>query len=141
VNVLIDTSIWSLALRRRSADLNPQEVKIDQELRELVGEGRAVVVGVVRQEVLSGIRERASYLRLRDRLREFPDLVPSSFDHERAAEFGNTSRANGISGSPIDLLICSIAVSNALAVFTTDRDFERYASVLPVRLHETRGWE
>jgi predicted nucleic acid-binding protein len=138
MNVLVDTSVWSLALRRRSQDLNSNENEIVKELRELVQEGRVVVIAVVRQEILSGIKGKASYQKLRDRLREFPDLVPSTSDYEQAAELGNTCRANGISGSAIDFLICSIVVSNNLSILTTDRDFENYETVLPIRIHDVR---
>ena len=138
MNVLIDTSVRSLAFRRRSQDLNSNENEIVQELRELVQEGRVVLIGAVRQEILSGIKDKASYQNLRNRLREFPDLVPSTSDYEQAAEFGNTCRANGISGSAIDFLICSIVVRNNLSIFTTDRDFENYGSVVPIRIHDTR---
>jgi hypothetical protein len=40
MNVLVDTSVWSLALRRKTASLNTTEKFIVAELSELVREGR-----------------------------------------------------------------------------------------------------
>jgi len=69
--VLVDTPIWSLALRRRGADLNPREQRLAAALRELIQDGRAQLIGPVRQELLSGLREETSFKKLRDQLRAF----------------------------------------------------------------------
>jgi hypothetical protein len=69
--VLLDTPIWLLALRRKDADLNWREQHFTQALRELIQDGRAQLVGPVRQELLSGLREEASFKKLRDQLRAF----------------------------------------------------------------------
>ena len=76
MNVLVDTSVWSLALRRK-AKRNPEIV---DELTELVREGRVVMTGPVRQELLSGIKADAQFRTLRERLRAFPDL---EVDHRK----------------------------------------------------------
>jgi len=62
MNVLVDTSVWSLALRRREVD---EESEIVRELRELIVEGSAVIIGPIRQELLSGIRIEYRLLDLR----------------------------------------------------------------------------
>lgn len=134
MNVLVDTSVWSLALRRRRVDSTPEVA----ELGELIREGRARIIGAVRQEILSGLREEATFVRLRDRLRSFPDLVVSAGDHERAAEYFNRCRRVGLQGSNSDFLICAAAHRHRLAIFTTDADFERYTEHLPLRLHAPR---
>ena len=71
MKVLIDTSVWSLALRRRPRVENEEVVR---ELAALVDDGRVVMIGPVRQELLSGLRERAQFERLREHLRAFRDL-------------------------------------------------------------------
>ena len=71
--VLVDTSVWSLALRRKQTDLSSAEQALREALRELVREGRAHVVGPVRQELLSGIRQEDGFRKLRDYLRAFDD--------------------------------------------------------------------
>ena len=58
MNVLVDTSVWSLALRRHAQDLSAAEVSVVGELTELIKEGRTRVIGLVRQGLLSGIKAR-----------------------------------------------------------------------------------
>ena len=134
MNVLVDTSIWSLALRRK-AKRNPEIV---DELTELVREGRVVMTGPVRQELLSGIKADAQFRTLRDRLRAFPDLELDHKDYEDAADCFNRCRTKGIQGSNTDFLLCAIAVRHDLSIYTTDGDFEHFARVLPIRLHQAR---
>lgn len=67
--VLVDTSVWSLALRRRRQQLNAEEWELVHELARLIGEGLVVMVGPVRQELLSGLRDDHAFERLRDHLR------------------------------------------------------------------------
>ncbi len=43
--VLVDTPVWSLALRRKPGDLNPREQALTRALAELIREGRAQIVG------------------------------------------------------------------------------------------------
>lgn len=135
MNVLVDTSVWSLALRRRQV---AEESAVVRELRELISEGSAVLVGPVRQELLSGVRSADHFLRLRDHLRAFPDLQLRTEDYERAAEDFNTCRGRGIQGSNTDFLICTVAENRDLPIFTTDDDFVRFAELLPIRLHRSR---
>jgi predicted nucleic acid-binding protein len=133
--VLVDTPVWSLALRRRDTALNPGERRLTQALRELIQDGRAQLVGPVRQELLSGIRQEASFKKLRDQLRAFSQFPLEVADYEEAALLNNQCRARGIAGSAIDFLICATALRRTWQIFTTDRDFSRYATVLPVRLY------
>jgi hypothetical protein len=134
--VLVDTPIWSLALRRRAANLNPREQRLTAALRDLIEDGRSQLVGPVRQELLSGIREEASFKKLRDHLRAFEDAPLEVNDYEEAARLNNQCRAQGVAGSAIDFLICATALRRNWQIFTTDRDFSRYATVLPLKLYD-----
>ncbi len=138
MTVLVDTSVWSLALRRRSRSLRAEEEIVRDELAELIREGRAQMIGPVRQEVLSGVRSRSQYERLRQNLRAFEDPRLGVEDYEEAALAGNHCRAAGVSGSAVDFLICSVALRRNWAVFTMDKDFTRYVRHLPLRLHPPR---
>ena len=71
--VLVDTFVWSLALRRKQADLNRGEQDLKTGLQELVQDGRAQIVGPVRQELLSGIRAEETFRKVRDALRAFDE--------------------------------------------------------------------
>ena len=134
--VLVDTPIWSLALRRRDPDLNPREHRLTTALRELIQDGRAQLVGPVRQELLSGLREESSFKKLRDQLRAFEQVPLDVADYEEAAHLKHHCRARGIAGSAIDFLIRVTALRRNWQVFTTDRDFPRYAAVLPLKLYD-----
>lgn len=106
------------------------------ELRALIADLAVRIIGPIRQEILSGIKSGAQFDQLRETLRAFPDLPLNSQDYERAAEFFNTCRRQGVQGSNTDFLICAIAERNDLAIFTTDRDFEIFRKYLPISLHD-----
>ncbi len=135
MNLLVDTPVWSLALRRKATDLCPSEEPITQALAEAIRDGRAELIGVVRQELLSGIREEDRFKKLRDYLRAFDEPALEMGDYEEAAEMHNRCRARGIAGSTIDFLICAVASRRKWQVFTTDKDFERYGRVLGLKLY------
>jgi predicted nucleic acid-binding protein len=131
MNVLIDTSVWSLALRRKHETLGRNEQLLVMELSELIREGRAKVIGLVRQELLSGIKSNEQYEKLRLYLRAFPDELLDTFDYEEAAKAGNRCRAKGIVVSIVDVLLCAVTVRRGWSIFTTDPDFSHYGRVLP----------
>ena len=134
MNVLVDTSVWSLALRRKQ---QPDDAGA-RELAELIREGRVAMIGPIRQELLCGVKSKRRFETLRDHLRAFSDLALDATDYEDAATAFNRCRARGIQGSNTDFLICATAIRHELAIFTTDGDFEKFARVLPITLHEVR---
>ena len=138
MNVLIDTSVWSLALRRKNESLSANERFLVAELSELIREGRARMIGLVRQELLSGIKATEQYEKLRLHLRSFPDEVVDTSDYEEAAKAGNRCRAKGVVVSIVDILLCAVANKRLWTIFTTDPDFSNYAKVLPLRIHAPR---
>ena len=129
--VIVDTSVWSLALRRA--------VKVDEparnELEQLIQDGRAALIGPIRQEILSGIKDQKQFNLLRDNLSAFPDIQLTAEDYEEGARFFNICRAGGVQGSNTDFLICSVAVRREMPILTTDRDFEGFATKLPIMLY------
>ena len=131
MKVLVDTSVWSLALRRRSDADHPAVL----ELRSLVAHGRVAIIGLIRQELLSGVRSRDAFDRLREHLQPFDDETLVTEDFERAAEHYNLCRGRGVQGSNTDFLICSVAERRQFAILTTDDDFAGFARVLPITLH------
>jgi predicted nucleic acid-binding protein len=133
--VVVDTPVWSLALRRRPQHLSGAQASLASDLAELIREGRAQIVGPIRQELLSGIREEAQFKRIRDYLRAFREPSLEAEDHEEGARMSSQCRGRGIAGSAIDFLICAAAHRRGWSIFTTDREFRSYASVLPLRLH------
>jgi len=136
MNVLVDTSVWSLALRKKT--LTDFENTCVAELRELIKELRVVMVGPIRQELLSGISAPEKHQLLKGQLQAFEDLTIDTENYEKAAEFSNICRNSGIQGSHTDFLICAVADAHDMSIFTTDKDFTNYSKVLGLRLHEVR---
>ena len=134
MRVLVDTSVWSLALRRDKNARNPEA----EELRRLVAAHLVEIIGPIRQELLSGVRDQAQFDQLETHLVAFADLPLLVEDYVTAAKFFNLCRSRGIQGSNTDFLICAVAVRHDLAVFTTDGDFPLFAKCLPIVLHDIR---
>jgi predicted nucleic acid-binding protein len=141
MNTLVDTSVWSFALRRKPTDLNEAERAVVSELSELAKEGRVRMIGPVRQELLSGIKTDAQYEKLRVALQVFPDEPLQTRDYESAAKASNDCRTKGVVVSPVDVLICATALARDWNIYTTDPDFRNYAKILPIRLHKPRNFE
>ena len=134
MKVLVDTSIWSLSLRRDSK----KNLDYKTELSELIKEVRVQIIGPIRQEILSGIKSTKQFNDLKKYLSYFPDMEIITKDYEQAAIFFNTCRSEGIQGSNTDFLICSVAVNNDLEIFTNDKDFQNYQKYLPLKQYSPR---
>jgi len=133
MKVLVDTNIWSLALRHRQTPANEAVI---QTLTQLIQQTQVIMLGVIRQEILSGIRDPQQFERLRTQLRAFPDFPLTTADFEQAAEFFNQCRTKGIQGSNTDFLLCAVAYRHNLPIFTQDKDFEHFQQHLPFQLYQ-----
>ena len=133
--VLVDTSVWLLALRRPSRAIHALLPDVN-ELRRLIELDAAATIGPVRQELLSGIRETQQFEKLRSKLNAFPDVPIRTEDYEAAASYFNTCRAKGIQGSNTDFLVCAVAVRLGIRIYAADRDYATFATVLPIKLHK-----
>ncbi|MCD6589270.1 MAG: PIN domain-containing protein [Candidatus Fermentibacteraceae bacterium] len=137
MRILVDTCVWSEALRRKTSEKSD----ISRELQSLILEHRVEIIGPIRQELLSGLREDTQFSRLEEHLEAFPDITLEAADHITAARFFNKCRTKGIQGSNTDFLICAVAVRRKMAIYTTDRDFQQFVKYLPIVLHETRKFD
>ena len=138
MKIIVDTSVWSLALRRKKTKLNNLEIQIVEELIELIKESRVVLIGPIRQEILSGIVSKPQFQKLKKKLNAFEDFLLNQNDYETAAEFFNNCRKNGVQGSHIDFLICAVSYNNNFSIFTTDKDFDNYSKYVDIQLHKVR---
>ena len=138
MKVLVDTPIWSFAFRRSSNAENSCPKPVVEELIELIHEDRAVLIGPVRQEVLSGISNQKQFDLLREKLKPFEGIAVTSGDYKLAADFNNQCRRKEIQGSHIDFLICAVASRNGIPIFTTDNDFSLYAKHIDITLYVPR---
>jgi len=94
------------------------------------------MIGPIRQEILSGIRSKSQFKKLREHLESFPDLPILTEDYVTAAQFFNHCRSKGIQGSNTDFLICAVAVRNKFSIYTTDKDFELFSKYIQIILHK-----
>jgi predicted nucleic acid-binding protein len=131
MKVLVDTSIWSMALRRGTGSASAEA----GELRNLIRDHRVQMIGPIRQEILSGIRSESQFRKLQRYLVSFPDFPILTEDYVTAARFFNLCRSKGIQGLNTDFLICAVAVRNKSHIYTTDRDFTLFSEHVPIVLH------
>ena len=128
--ILVDTCIWSLALRGNA----PKEVSVAERLSQLIDENQVRIIGPIRQELLSGYTDKNSFERLRQKIQYFPNEPIVDVDYESAAEYSNFCRSKGVQGSHTDFLICAVSVRANLRIYTTDKDFQHYSKHLPISL-------
>jgi predicted nucleic acid-binding protein len=130
VKVLVDTSVWSLALRRKdAASLSPEEQRLKAELAQALQDGRVAMIGMIRQELLSGIKDLAQYEKVKDSLDAFLDEPIGTADHEYAARLYNECRRHGCEAGPVDMLICAVAVRRSGQVLSSDAALIRSLAV------------
>jgi predicted nucleic acid-binding protein len=120
VNLLVDTSVWSLALRREPAG-SAREVA---RLRRAIEEGEAIfTTGLVLQELLQGFSGPKARAVILERFSTLPLLVPDRQDHTAAAEVRNICRRAGVQIGTIDALLIQLCQRYELTLLSTDRDF------------------
>lgn len=134
--ILVDTSVLSLAFRRRNRS-QPEPDPVPVFRRMLLEDTPVAIPGIVLQELLSGVRTDQQFKRLSRILEAFPILVAERQDHIVAAQISNACRRKGLSASTVDCLIASLAVSQDAFLFTLDEDFTRLTSICGLKLFES----
>ena len=130
MKVLVDTPIWSYALRSKN---NAYQPEIDA-LASLIRDQRVLIIGPIRQEILSGYSNLHKFHIIKEKLSYFTNTPILDTDYELAAEFSNACRKKGIQGSHIDFLICAVANRIDSLIFTNDKDFEHYQNIISIKL-------
>jgi hypothetical protein len=131
VKLLIDTCVWSLLFRRRNtAALSVDEQIHLESLTDAIQDGRVVIMGPIRQEALSGIRDTAQFEKLRTALAAFPDEPLTAHHYEEAARLFNLCRSRGVECGSTDILICAAAVEMRWTILTFDQGLMRCILIL-----------
>ena len=131
MSLFVDTSVWSLALRR---DAPPEGSEVGR-LREALAGGETVyTTGLVLQELLQGCRGPRAEALIVDRFEAIAMIVPSRGDHIAAARLRNQCRRQGIQIGTIDALLAQLSIGHKLAMLSTDRDFSHIADCTELRL-------
>ncbi|MBI2822017.1 MAG: PIN domain-containing protein [Acidobacteria bacterium] len=131
MNVFVDTSVWSLALRRDQ----PQPVQEVERLRVLLRDGESIfTTGLVLQELLQGFQGPKQEQLILENLSSFAFIVPQREDYVEAAWLRNGCRRKGIQIGTIDALLARLCMAYKLQLLTADRDFHRMAQVFPLNI-------
>ena len=131
MDLFVDTSVWSLALRRDAMSSEPAVERLRQALE--TGEG-VFTTGLVLQELLQGFHGPKARDAIVERFGALPLLVPDRSDHLEAADLRNACRRQGIQVGTIDALLAQLCRRHDLMMLTTDRDFELMAPHVDLRL-------
>ncbi len=141
MTLLVDTSVWSLALRR---DVKTQEPAVQALVDALGGAEIVVTTGLVLQELLQGFSGPKSAAAIIERFSALALIHPTRNDHVAAATVRNRCRRGGVQVGTVDALIAQICISNQLTLLTTDQDFRHAAkhcelTVWPARVSHSPG--
>lgn len=135
MSMLVDTSVWSLALRRDAEQSEPQVVA----LREaLMGADQVFTTGFILQELLQGFAGPKARAQLVERLSALAFLQPDRDDHIEAAEVRNACRRRGVQIGTIDALLVQLCRRHDLVLLSTDLDFQGAAKHVEFRLWAVR---
>ncbi len=129
MNLFVDTSVWSLALRR---DTPPSQPEVAFLRRALDRATPVLTTGIVLQELLQGFRGPKARAAILSRFSALPFLVPDRDDHVRAAELHVACRRKGLQVGTIDVLLAALCVRYELTMLSTDAHFRRIAGVRPL---------
>jgi hypothetical protein len=125
--VLVDSDVWSEAFRKKG-----EKSAYVSHLQKLIDADEIVMIGPVRQEILSGIKEKKKYETIRKLLKSFPSQPIDDSIYELAASFFNTCRSKGIQGSHTDFLICACSATWKVKILSKDQDYDQYSKYIPV---------
>ena len=129
--VIVDSDVWSEAFRKKG-----KKSKEVTRLQELIEDDEVLVIGPIRQEVLSGIKDESRFAEIKEAMRAFPNQGIDNSIFELAASFFNLCRSKGIQGSHTDFLISACAVSWKAEILSKDKDFQLYSKYIPIELHK-----
>ncbi len=131
MNILVDTSVWSLALRRDS----PPDCEEVSRLKTALNQGESVfTTGLVLQELLQGFRGPKARRRIIESFASLPLIVPERRDHIDAADLRVKLRQKGIQAGTIDVLLAQLCLRHGLSLLSADRDFIHMAKHIPLSL-------
>jgi predicted nucleic acid-binding protein len=125
LSIFVDTSVWSLALRRDA----PPDVPEINELKRSLDSGNIYCTGLVLQELLQGFSKPKAHKQIISHFSALPLLVPDRDDHIHAAQLRNRCRRKGVQTGTIDALLAALCVRHDLTMLTADKDFFHIAKV------------
>ena len=131
MTLLVDTSVWSLALRRDALVAEP-EVQVLKDA--LLGADVVVTTGLILQELLQGFSGPKARVQIIERFTALPLLQPDREDHIAAAELRNTCRRAGVQVGTVDAVLAQLCIRHDLVLLSTDKDFALAAKHCALRI-------
>jgi predicted nucleic acid-binding protein len=131
LSLFVDTSAWSLALRR---DRPPETAMVRVLMRAIESGETLLTTGLVLQELLQGFAGPKARAQILDRFSAVPLLVPDRDDHIAAAALRNVCRRAGVQVGTIDALLAQLCIGHDLTMLSTDEDFKRIAGRSALKL-------
>ena len=125
MNIIVDTSVWSLVLRRRQVDESDPFVVV---FRKSIEQGDGLhLLGNILQELLDGVSTETDFERLVKLLAPFPLVSLTRETHIVASKLRNHCRKKGVQASPADFLITAACLEKGYPLLTSNRDFSHIA--------------
>ncbi len=131
MTLLVDTSVWSLALRRDSTVASKEVIALQEALR---GADSVVTTGLVLQELLQGFNGPKARDAILERFGALPLIQPDRQDHVAAAEVRNLCRRSGVQIGTIDALLIQLCGRYELTLLSADQDFVNASRHVPLKL-------
>ncbi len=134
MRIIVDTDVWSEAFRKKG-----EKSAYVTEFQNLIQEGRVQMLGIIRMEILCGIRNEKIFNQMKRSLEAFPDKPLDTEIFVHAAKFLNLCRSKGIQGSNNDFILCACSVIWKMPILSKDKDFQSYQKLLHIELVKPRG--
>lgn len=133
MKIVVDTSVWSLVLRRKET----KQSAIAENLKKLIEKGEQIyLLGIILQEILSGIADKRLFKKVSEHLAVFPLIKLERNDYIEAAKLRNYCNQKGVQAGSIDFLIASVCINREVLLFSTDNDFRNIAKFSKLKLIE-----
>lgn len=134
MNIVVDTSVWSLLLRRAKRN---DEAGLLKKLRfYLEHEYCIYLVGPILQEILDGLKNPSQFDLLTEYFEPFPLIECTRNDFVDAARLKNLCRNNGVQASSVDFIISAVCINRKYSLLTADNDFLHISKYCPLLLCE-----
>lgn len=126
--VLVDTSVW---IDFFQASESSHALALESLIRD---NNRAMICGIILQEVLQGIRDDKSYALTKDRLSRLPYLEIDKETYVFAASLYRILRVKGITALPVDVTLAGLAIQRGIPLYTRDEHFKVIAKYSNLKL-------
>ena len=132
--ILVDTTVW--------IDLfaGKKEIHTTQLTDAINNKEDLCICGLIITEVLQGIKKDKDFKETQKILDDLLYLPASRKTYIRAAQIYRLCRKKGITiRKPVDCIIASLCIENAVYILHNDRDFDHIAKHFPLQKYSTKN--